>query len=194
MAIPSLTATKCTERPVVVYGLFDPRDGSIFYVGVTTKRLCNRLASHVNDSRHLKMVGDRYERIRSIELAGMRTEIAELETVSSIDWPEAEQFWIENMRSLGFVLTNKSIGGPGALGTRQSAATKLARQVAAIGRDMSKLHTKEVREICASKLRHPVVINGVTYPGIKKAAEATGIPYSTIHYRLKKGLAFKLAA
>lgn len=194
MAIPSLSAHKCIERPVIVYGLFDPRDGSIFYVGVTTKRLCNRLASHVNDARHLRMAGDRYDRIRAIELSGMRTEIAELETVSANVWPEAEQFWIENMRCLGFALTNKSIGGPGALGTKQSNETRAARRSAAAGRDMSKLQTPEMREYCASKLRHPIMIDGVTFPGIKAASRITGIGYGTVHRMLSQGLATRVAA
>lgn len=34
----------------------------------------------------------------------------------------------------------------------------------------------------------PVVVNEVTYSSIAKAAKATGIPYTTIHYRVTRGI------
>lgn len=153
MSIPSLHASGCIGKPVKIYALFDQRDNTIFYVGATTKRLCDRLASHVNDSIHLNMRGPRYDTIRSIHESGIRTRIEELETVAAEDWVEAEQFWIGYLRFIGANLTNKAIGGPGSIGTKQTPATQLRRRLAAVGRDVSHLHRPEIRERSANKLR-----------------------------------------
>jgi hypothetical protein len=167
MGIPNLGAVGAQVKPVTVYVLVDPRDSSPFYVGVTTRGLGTRLSSHINDSVHLNMRGARYDVIRHIHECGVKTEIFDIETVPHDGWVEAEQFWIEYFRFIGANLTNAATGGPGATGTRQTSKTQEKRRAAAAGRDMSHLHTQEIRDAVMSSVRHRIVVDGVEYSGIK---------------------------
>ncbi len=184
MGLPSLNPSACIGKPVSIYLLVDPRDQTAFYVGATTKPVRQRLSSHINDACHLAARGARYERIRDIAAAGARADACVLETARAEDWVEAEQFWIAYFRAIGARLTNVAIGGPGALGTRQKPTTKIRRQEAAAGRDMSAIRTPVVREKAARKLRHTIIADGVEYDGIAVAARALGISHSLVHRRV----------
>lgn len=100
---------------VFIYGLIDPRDGHLRYVGRTKRRLPVRLNGHIQSARK---AADRHVHswIRGILLSGMKPEIILLEQSDADGWVEAEQFWIEYARSLGADLTNIAAGGLGALG------------------------------------------------------------------------------
>lgn len=191
MAIHSLNPSIRDCKPAIVYVLIDPRTNFPFYVGVTTRRPNVRLSSHVNDAVHLQMRGPRYEMIRSIHGAGHRTIIAPLETVER-DWPEAERFWIEYLKFLGACLTNISDGGPGRTGLKTAESTREKMRKAAAGRDLTAFHSKEAREMAASKNRHLIEVNGQTYTGIKKAASALGIKYGKLQSMLDTGRAKRL--
>lgn len=144
MGIPNLGAVNALVKPATVYALVDPRDSSPFYVGVTTRGIITRLSSHINDSINLNMRGARYEAIRAIHAAGLRTEIVDIETVPHSGWVEAEQFWIGYFRFIGAELTNVATGGPGATGAKQSLKTQQRRRDAAVGRDISHLRDPTV--------------------------------------------------
>ncbi|RVD44213.1 hypothetical protein EN742_03000 [Mesorhizobium sp. M4A.F.Ca.ET.020.02.1.1] len=191
MGLPILNALACIGKPVSIYALVDPRDLKAFYVGATTKLLCNRLSSHTNDARQ-QMPGTRCDRIRSILEDGLRAHISVLEVVEAAEWQEAEQFWIAYLRAIGASLANKAIGGAGATGTKQTAQTRARRRAAASGRDMTALHTPEVRDRAARSMRQPIEVNGRRFDGIKRAATALGMPYSTLHHWLKTGRATRL--
>lgn len=193
MGLPSLVPIN-KERPVKIYGLFDPRSTFCFYIGATSKTVNNRLSSHVNDAISQNMTGEKSELIRSIIDDGMRPEIVELETVTDGYWPDAEQFWIENMRAFGFKLANKSVGGAGAYGTKQSELTRTRRQAAAAGRDMTHLHGPEIRDKVSLKTRTPIMYEGVTYAGLAVAARALGISSGHMHYKVSKEYATRVAA
>jgi hypothetical protein len=171
---------------VQIYALIDPRDKTTFYVGATTRTLGLRLSSHRNDAVKLRIDTQKCDAIRTIEAAGERVQIAELETAHE-DWAEAEQFWIGYLRFLGSRLTNIASGGPGATGSRQTEQTRQRRRDAATGRDMSQAHAPVAREKAASKLRHAVLIDGVRYDGIAVAARALGISHSLVHRRIDLG-------
>jgi NUMOD3 motif len=145
MGIPYLAADGCRGKTATVYVLMDPRDSTAFYVGVTTRPLSSRFGSHLNDALVLYMRGARYDAIRSICADGLRPEMHALEVVPFDQWVDAEQFWIAYLRGLGAVLTNVSTGGPGTTGVRQTLVIQKKRQDAAAGRDMSHLHTPEMR-------------------------------------------------
>lgn len=192
MAIPSLAASKCLGKPVSIYVLVDPRDHSAFYVGATTKALGLRFSSHLNDARHLQMVGKRYDAIRRILDAGKRPEIHQVEIVAQDVWVEAEQFWIGYFRSLGAELTNRSIGGPGALGIRQSANSIKSRMAARSASGPHPTRSASATEKGAAKLRHVIEVNGQTFVGIKRASVALGIAYVTLQHWLDTGRARRL--
>ena len=110
-----------------IYGLYDPRDETLRYVGVTVLSLDARLAGHLTDD------GD-YRRCRwiaGIRKVGLVPTIRLLETVEDDDRWDAERRWIALARQSGADLTNTSDGGEGRTGplplvTRQkmSAARK----------------------------------------------------------------------
>ena len=192
MGLPSLNPSACIGKPVRIYGLIDPRDRTMFYVGATSRPFHRRIASHLNDACHLQMRGERYDVIRSIVEAGFRPEIVELEFVQAGDWPEAEQFWIANMRFLGAKLVNKSCGGAGAAGMKWSSKTLGRRSEAMQGRALPQLHNREIWSATAEKNRHEIEVDGNRYRGIKVAALAIGIPYATLQFWLDTGRARRI--
>lgn len=133
------------------------------------------------------MRGPRCTVIRSIDDSLLRAEIIELEVVQADEWVTAEQFWIEYLRALGARLTNIGIGGPGALGFKQTKEAKLKRSLEAVVRDNSAIHRPEVREKAASRLRHTIIVDGVRFDGIAVAARALGISHSQVHRRVDLG-------
>lgn len=187
MGLPSLNALACLDKLVTIYALIDPRDQTPFYVGATTARPCERLGSHVTDARHHRLRSGKCDLIRGILAYGARPEMMALEVVAQSGWVEAEQFWIANLRFLGAKLTNKSMGGAGNQGVKPSPETLARMSEAAIHRDMAAVHTADARERAAGKLRHPIEIDGSVYSGIAVASRATGIPQSTLIYRLDVG-------
>lgn len=189
MAIPTLTAGGCADKMVRVYALIDPTNNEMFYIGVTTRLLSRRLGSHVNDGRFPKSGSRRCDRIGRILALGAKPVAVEIEQVEPRCWPEAEEFWIAYFRSIGVELTNIGTGGPGAKGAIQSDVTQKLRRAAAAGRNMAHLHTPEMREVAASKMRHPIEIDGVVYPGIKQASRMIGIAYGTVYKMVTTGKA-----
>lgn len=134
---------------LLIYGLFDPRDGQLRYVGKTEGALNTRLNHHVH--RALKQKTNTYKAnwIRSVIAAGHRPEIVELEAAESAEaLVEAEVWNIAHWRSLGCRLTNLTGGGEGASGYRHTEETK-ARLSEMLkgkpGRRAGKKHTAEAR-------------------------------------------------
>jgi hypothetical protein len=187
MGLPILTASACVGKPVHIYALINPLDQTAFYVGATTRTLGLRLSSHRNDAVQLKMGSAKCDVIRVIEAQGRRAEIVELEVAPFDDWVAAEQFWIAYLKGLGASLTNRAIGGAGATGSRQTKDTQRHRSEAAQGRDMSALHTPDVRQKAVAGMRHAIIIDGVRYDGIAVAARALGISHSLVHRRVDLG-------
>lgn len=176
---------------VAVYGLFDPRDGSPFYVGVTSRSASLRMSGHLHEAK-AGTAGAKADRIRAILASGVRPEFDVLEAVPKAQWVEAEQFWISYVRSLGFPLTNRGIGGPGCLGSRQSSATRERRRTAQANAATAQMHTPAAREKAANALRHSIEIDGVVHQGIKRAARALGLSSSALHNRLDRGMGARL--
>jgi hypothetical protein len=171
---------------VTIYALLDGRDGSPFYVGATKRHPRHRLDSHIHAARTLGELSEKSWRIRSMLAVECRPRVVALEEVPYGSWPEAEVFWIGYLKFIGADLVNLAEGGPGASGCKQTEDTRVRRQLAAAGRDMSPMHLPEAREKAARKLRTPITYDGVDYPGIKAASRVLGVPYSTFHYRYQQ--------
>ena len=104
----------------LIYSLSDPRTGEIRYVG----KSCCGLA---RPFRHLKSVGRTHKDkwVRSLQSEGFQPLIEVIEDFPTPDVvDEAERFWISQLRSLGFRLTNHTDGGEGSLGRITSQATR----------------------------------------------------------------------
>ncbi len=93
----------------VIYGLVDPRNSELRYVGKTSwtpeKRFFNHLSRH--SRAHCK------NWIKNLKEYGLVPEMVEIETVGIGRWQEAERFWIAYFRSIGARLTNHTPGGEG---------------------------------------------------------------------------------
>ncbi len=114
MAAPDIT-------PVVVfiYGLIDPRNGHLRYVGRTKQTLARRRSAHIqNANKGAELHSQCW--IRGVLMDGLKPEIVLIERSDEVSWVEAEQFWIEYWRALGADLTNRAIGGLGCLGFHHS--------------------------------------------------------------------------
>ena len=89
----------------LIYGLVDPRDCSLRYIGKTHKRSENRLADHIERAQQ----GDKrpvYQWIRELLDLGMEPEIFVWKRIEpNADWREAEKkairFW-KNPREITF--------------------------------------------------------------------------------------------
>lgn len=103
-----------TIRPtsVTIYGLRDPRDGLIYYVG-KSKRMMQRYNQHIY---RRSTNADKQAWIDGLRVAGLHPKIEVLEESDESDWQEAEQFWIAHGRELGWPLTNRTRGGEGGNG------------------------------------------------------------------------------
>jgi hypothetical protein len=99
-----------SENHPAIYGLVDPRDGSLRYVGKTSKSVSERLYSHVNKPMAwLKTPLAAW--IVSLRLLGLRPEAFVIEYADGFAWREAEAFWIAYFRMIGADLLNVHSGG-----------------------------------------------------------------------------------
>lgn len=102
-----------------IYGLVDPRDESIRYVGKCGdlgRRLGQHLQSRARDAHTAKGAW-----INELVDAGKQPEITVLEKLApEADWEVRERFWIAQLTVLGAPLTNATAGG---IGGRVPAAT-----------------------------------------------------------------------
>jgi len=102
-----------------VYAIIDPRKpcdngilGSVFYIGITTRTIYNRLSGHIYDSKHHKGKNLHKERkIRNILDGGQSPKIICLQQTSNDNLGYLERFYIKYFTILGAKLTNISEGG-----------------------------------------------------------------------------------
>lgn len=101
------------ESTVCIYGLRDPRTGSIVYIGKTFDPV-KRAAEHVAPSNlALAPHTPRAIWIQALLKQDLKPEFIELEWVPEREWGEAERRWIAHFRSVGQSLLNGTEGGPG---------------------------------------------------------------------------------
>lgn len=111
--------------PYLIYALFDPRTNEPRYVGrsIHGLRIPNRHARPGNLRRESNLHKKRW--IESLIKEGLKPEVFVLESLESREATrEAEQFWIEVLKSWGFQLTNKTRGGDGLWGFKHSLSSK----------------------------------------------------------------------
>jgi hypothetical protein len=110
----------------IIYGLVDPRNQELRYVGKTIQPLENRLRLHIGDARKIKR---RHvcSWIKQLMANGLEPEIFEIDRAGD-DWSEREQFWIAYFRYIGSRLTNQTVGGEGVPGRAVSPETRIKMQ------------------------------------------------------------------
>jgi hypothetical protein len=150
---------------MIVYGLIDPRNGELRYVGKTTQTATRRLGQHI--CRASRDRSHRATWVRSLTRAGVRPEMVALEEhATELALDEAEVWWIAYLRSIGCDLTNGTDGGERSCSAVPAVRRKIAR--ARIGQDMSARHRPVIDE------------NGNTYESLGAAADAFGVSVQTM--------------
>lgn len=94
-----------------IYGLSDPRDGRIRYIGRTRQSFARRLTGHCC-SKFLRGNSRREQWITSLTSSGQKPFIQFLECVPGNGF-DAERKWIAKYREMGHDLTNSTDGGAG---------------------------------------------------------------------------------
>lgn len=170
----------------VVYTLSDPRTDEPRYVGQTAEPLAVRLKKHCWPSTIKNEVCHRTKWINKLLKAGVQPKIEVLETVSPESVNEAEIFWIEQFRALGFRLVNESAGGDGwTKGKKRGAPTAKARQnmsLAAMGKKKAPRKLEHTLNNSLAQSSRVTVRdnNGNLYYSIKEAARMTGVGETAI--------------
>lgn len=106
---------------IKIYSLSSTRDlNDIRYVGKTKQTLKRRLQGHLCDARKTNRLGNykikNYNWINNELSEGFDIVILELDSITieeNEDWKWLEQYWISQVRSWGFNLTNLTDGGDG---------------------------------------------------------------------------------
>jgi len=140
LTTPPNNCQKQTAR-VFIYTLADPVTREVRYVGKAIN-LQKRLRKHVYDSTGGHEQGHKANWIKSLRAQGLKPIIEALEEIvepTDEQWQEAERFWIEYLRVLGFKLTNLVAGGFGCLNASPATRAKLRNNF------KGRTHTPETR-------------------------------------------------
>lgn len=119
-----------------VYGLVDPRDGQLRYVGQTVRRVSVRYDQHLIRAKTRKTHRDCW--IFALLSLGLKPELVvfqELKEKQILD--QAETFWIAYFRAMGCQLANLTDGGKSNSGWIASPETKAKMSAAKLGKTKS---------------------------------------------------------
>jgi len=117
-------------QKVRIYGLVDPRNDQLRYVGKTKHQLSRRLTQHMADARGQYKNYHSSNWMRSLLVKGLEPEIFLIESVARAEWEEAEQFWIAYFRYIGANLTNLTAGGEGHKAEGKKGITNHSAKIA----------------------------------------------------------------
>jgi group I intron endonuclease len=123
------------ERTVYIYGLWDPRDSRLRYIGKTVN-LKTRLYRHLIDYDRGKITHCSTW-VKGIVNDGLQPVMEVLEETTEDKWQAIERVWIAKAKAEGEDLTNMSLGGTGGSypGRVMSEETKQKLSAKLKGRD-----------------------------------------------------------
>lgn len=97
-----------------IYGLIDPRDDSLRYIGKTMVDTDVRLRQHIAEAKNTFCPTLKLKWLRKLILLHLSPTIVALETdISEGDIDDAERFWISSIRAAGGNIKNMTCGGDG---------------------------------------------------------------------------------
>ena len=96
-----------------IYGLIDPRDGQLRYVGFTSQSLKRRLQLHKTEAVSKNKRTHKNNWLRLLYNNNYIPDIFVIQETSAHSWQDDERFYIEYFRSIGCDLTNEGLGGEG---------------------------------------------------------------------------------
>lgn len=105
----------------LIYGLVDPRDDQLRYIGKSSYGLKRPRSEHYRVMKGYEGQGYRQNWIRSLDADGITYRIEVIQQFSESDiLYDAERFWILYFRRMGCPLTNLTDGGEGTAGYRHT--------------------------------------------------------------------------
>lgn len=125
-----------------IYGLFDPRDCRLRYIGKADNPQ-KRLSKHITAAKK----GQRTHKddwVRLLLSEGLEPAIEVLEECSAESWQEVERLWIAKCREFELDLTNNTDGGEGIIDSTGEIREKIRQK--AIGRR----HSEETKRKLAA--------------------------------------------
>lgn len=112
--MPNQTSIIPSQKTTFIYGLWDPRNYQLRYIGKSDNPE-RRLKEHIKDSSHLR--GRHiYHWINSLLRNGLEPSLEILEEVAIEHWEETERQWIRDCKKFGLSLVNSTDGGEGVSG------------------------------------------------------------------------------
>jgi len=119
-----------------IYGLVDPRDGQLRYVGQTVRPIIVRYKQHLVKAKTNRAHRDCW--ITSLLNLGLKPNWVVFQELDSKDiLDQAEIFWIAYFRAMGCKLTNCNDGGRSNSGWTPSAETRAKMSLASKGKKKS---------------------------------------------------------
>lgn len=143
----------------LIYILVDPKTNKVRYVGQTTKKLEQRLSSHINKARNTpNRTTHKNTWIKSLIKEDLKPIIKLIEIVSEDEWKEKEKYYIKKYKELGEDLLNLSEGGdsgsmPGGKRVWKSEIEKSEWRKKIIESLKKRNITEEERSVMAEKCR-----------------------------------------
>jgi group I intron endonuclease len=101
------------ENKSFIYTLSDPITKKVRYVG-KTDNLDYRLKKHINESKNKRTHKEKW--VDSLITQGLTPIMDILDIVNKTEWCFYETYWISQMKTWGFDLTNGTYGGEGSDG------------------------------------------------------------------------------
>lgn len=108
-------------KTTFIYSLSDPRTNQIRYVGKTNNPK-ERLVNHCNPARYRPTY--KFNWIKELRGLGLKPILEVIDEVPLDDWKFWEKFWIQLVKSWGFLLVNHTNGGDGLTFGNQTSFKK----------------------------------------------------------------------
>jgi len=156
-----------------IYGLEDPRTGEIRYVGQTIQGLRDRLWEHICPSK-TRAKTHKNSWIVGLRRLGLIPEIVPIQSLPISQLSKAEIFWISELRSRGYRLTNGTDGGEGTTAGKPRSFTEEGRK--RCSENARRVHSVPVIEMTT----------GVLYPSAREAERGLNL-YSNAVGRVLSG-------
>lgn len=140
---------------IEIYGLFDPRDGALRYVG-KAKSARRRFRGHLAETRRRTPVYDWIAALRKLDLV---PELKVLATVAESDWQATEREVIARHRAEGARLLNLADGGDEPYCPPETRRTNAKRNARAIHDDPERKRIWTIKRELGQLLREGFLSN-----------------------------------
>jgi len=137
-------------KEVYIYTLSDS-NGNIRYVGKTLYPK-QRLYAHIKECKSNRK-SHKISWIKSLLNNGEKPIIEIIDIVSENNWEFWEQFWIEQLKSWGYNLTNLTSGGMGGNNYKHTDESKIKMRHAKLGGTLSEEHKKTISQSVKDKFK-----------------------------------------